>query len=249
MPKTSKVYALVMVLVLWQLLHLFTKNQVIPGPWESLARGASDGPVLLKHALYSLYRISLAVGISFLISVPLGIFCARNHYADALLTPLAYLFHPVPKVAFLPVLLVLFGLGNLSKIILLVFIIFFQMMLSVRDGIKQLPEEILQSMQAMRMPTGLMFKEVLLPASFSSALSALRIAIGISMAALFYGENIATSYGIGYYIMNSWVMADYPAMFAGIVVMSLLGGLLIWLVDGLESVLCPWKKEKQVTLQ
>ncbi len=66
------------------------------------------------------------------------------------------------------------------------------------------------------------------------------MSIGVSIATLFFSENFATTYGIGYFIMNCWVMADYVQMFAGILAMSLMGVLLFKAIDFMEKKLCPW---------
>jgi NitT/TauT family transport system permease protein len=71
-------------------------------------------------------------------------------------------------------------------------------------------------------------------------ISALRISIGISIAALFFSENFATRFGIGYFIMNCWIMADYVQMFAGILTLSIMGTVIFKIIDLLEKILCPW---------
>ena len=71
-------------------------------------------------------------------------------------------------------------------------------------------------------------------------MSALRVSIGVSIATLFFSENYATTYGIGYFIMNCWVMVDYVEMFAGILAMSLMGTFIFKAVDWAERKVCPW---------
>jgi NitT/TauT family transport system permease protein len=60
------------------------------------------------------------------------------------------------------------------------------------------------------------------------------------MAVLFFGENYATAYGIGYFIMNNWIMVNYKGMFAGIVSLSLMAAFLIYLIDIIQEKICPW---------
>jgi NitT/TauT family transport system permease protein len=195
---------------------------------------------LLLHIGVSLYRILAAVLLSVIVGLPLGIYIGWNKRADRYLSPVVYLLYPIPKVAFLPVFLVLFGLGDTSKIILIITIIFFQILLAARDGIKEITKEMIDSARSIGLGSRMLFFDLLLPAVMPKMISALRISIGIGIAALFFAENYATQYGIGYFIMNSWVMVDYVAMFAGVMALSLLGILLFRLLDLLEQILCPW---------
>ena len=229
------------VMVLWYLLNLAMRSNIIPGPYETivtlieLLKG-----VLLKHLGVSLYRITAAMVISMAIGVPLGLWMGQSKRADFVLSPVAYILYPIPKVAFLPLFLLLFGLGNSSKIILIISIIVFQILLSVRDGVKEIPQELRDSVRSLGLSRSQTYTELVFPAVLPKILSALRVSIGVSIATLFYSENFATTYGIGYFIMNCWVMADYVQMFAGILAMSIMGILLFKTVDWLEQKLCPW---------
>ncbi len=68
----------------------------------------------------------------------------------------------------------------------------------------------------------------------------MRVSVGVSIATLFFSENYATTYGIGYFIMNCWIMVDYVQMFAGIMAMSIMGILIFEVIDLMERKLCPW---------
>lgn len=235
------IYGVTIVIASWYLLHLVVRSPVVPGPWEStIAFFKLMTGDLLLHIGVSLYRILAAVLLSVIVGLPLGIYIGWNKRADRYLSPVVYLLYPIPKVAFLPVFLVLFGLGDTSKIILIITIIFFQILLAARDGIKEITKEMIDSARSIGLGSRMLFFDLLLPAVMPKMISALRISIGIGIAALFFAENYATQYGIGYFIMNSWVMVDYVAMFAGVMALSLLGILLFRLLDLLEQILCPW---------
>jgi ABC-type nitrate/sulfonate/bicarbonate transport system permease component len=68
----------------------------------------------------------------------------------------------------------------------------------------------------------------------------LRVSIGIAISALFFSENYATKYGIGYYIMNAWSMVDYKGMFAGVLALSIMSLIIFKIIDLLEKKICPW---------
>lgn len=231
----------VLVVFLWYLLHLVIDSNIVPGPWETMVKFVEliTGPLLL-HVAVSLLRITAAMVISMGIGVPLGLWMGLSKGADAVLSPVAYLLYPIPKVAFLPLFMVLFGLGNSSKIILIVSIIVFQILLAVRDGVKEIPQELFDSVASLGLDRRQTYANLVLPAVLPKILSALRVSIGVSIATLFFSENFATTYGIGYYIMNCWVMVDYVAMFAGILAMSIMGTVIFKLVDVAERKFCPW---------
>jgi len=159
------------------------------------------------------------------------------------MSPVLYLLYPLPKIAFLPIFMVLFGLGNLSKIILLWAVIIFQLLIAVRDGVQSIPLEYHIAADTLGLTRKRRFFKLYLPSALPGLFSALRISVGIGMAVLFFAENYATSYGLGYFIMNSWVMINYPMMFAGILGLGLLSYLVMISLDWLERFLCPWKAE------
>ena len=229
------------VLLLWYLLHVAVRSSILPGPYETVLAffKLMDGP-LLQHVGSSIFRIVVAMAVSMAIGVPLGLWAGISKVADCVLSPVAYILYPIPKVAFLPLFMVLFGLGNSSKIILITAVIVFQIMLTVRDGAKEIPLELRASVKSLGLSPAQTYKNLVFPAVLPKIVSAMRMSIGVSIATLFFSENFATTYGIGYFIMNCWVMADYVQMFAGILAMSIMGILLFKAVDLLEKKLCPW---------
>jgi len=85
------------------------------------------------------------------------------------------------------------------------------------------------------------YRHLVFPAVLPGILTSLRITIGTSIAVLFFAENFAVEYGIGYYIMNSWSMVNYSKMYSGIIAVSILGFFLFKLIDILENKFCSWK--------
>jgi NitT/TauT family transport system permease protein len=151
----------------------------------------------------------------------------------------------MPKIAFLPVFMLLFGLGDTSKIILMIWIIIFQMILSVRDGVDQISPSHFKVMSSFCATAGQRYRYLILPAILPQIFSGLRISIGITLASLFFAENYAAAYGIGYYILSAWSKMNYVEMFGGILAIGLMGILLFNLLDGLEYLCAPWLKGKR----
>ncbi|WP_027630527.1 ABC transporter permease [Ruminiclostridium cellobioparum] len=229
-------------LILWELLHLLLKTRTIPSPVETVDYILTVPGQLLRHCAASILRVAAAVVVSMLLGVPAGIVLGVNKTCKRLFSPLLYFIYPVPKVAFLPVFMLLFGLGNTSKIILVIFIIIFQIILSVRDGVEHIPPLYFKVMESFCAPAGRKYRYLILPAILPHIFGGLRISIGISLASLFFAENYATVYGIGYYILSAWTKMDYVQMFSGILALGLVGIVLFKLLDRLEAACVPWLK-------
>lgn len=235
------VYGLLMLLLIWTVLHFAVQSAVIPSPFETIVFFVANFiSVLTPHLAASLLRIIVAILLSLIIGLPLGILMGMTKLGDLILSPLIYLAYPIPKIAFLPVFMILFGLGDFSKIFLIFTIIVFQIAIGTRDGIKEIPKEVHLSARSLGLGFSRRMIDVILPGLLPRVLSSLRISSGIAISALFLSENYATTYGIGYYIMNNWVMVDYTAMFAGIIGLSLMGLLIFKLIDIAQRRLCPW---------
>lgn len=195
---------------------------------------------IFRHAVASLLRLVAGIGIAVVLGVPLGIVSGVSPRADRLISPVVYVLYPLPKIAFLPVFMVLFGLGDVSKIVLLVAVIFFQLVLSARDGVRGIPRELHYAAATLRLHGVARFRRLYLPSALPQVFSAVRISVGIGIAVLFLAENYATTYGMGYFIMNNWVMINYPRMFAGIVALGVQAAAVLATVDAIERRVCRW---------
>jgi ABC-type nitrate/sulfonate/bicarbonate transport system permease component len=244
--KFSKLFTfirgLLLLIVLWYIAAFALGDTLIPPPHlvVSLSFRLLLSGELFFHSLATIVRIIAGLILALITAWPIGLLISRSSHFDHFLSPLIYLLYPVPKIAFLPVFMLLFGLGDFSKIMLLYTVIVFQLTISIRDGIREIPAEFIILADTMKLSTKLRVTKLYLPASIPRILSALRISIGISMAVLFFAENYATSYGLGYFIMNGWTMINYPIMFSGILALSLTAGLLLSSIDLIQSKLCPW---------
>ncbi|MDB2105842.1 ABC transporter permease [Clostridium paraputrificum] len=236
------IYAITVVFIFWYLLHIILNSFVIPNPIDVISRLFKVGySIISTHLIASLLRLLIALLITTILGYSIGILIGVNDKLDNLISPIVYLFFPVPRIAFLPVFMILFGLGNTSKIVLIVAIAIFQIIISVRDGAKEISNELILSAKSLKLSKSQMMKHIYIPATLPRLFTAMRIALGSSMAALFFAENYATKYGIGYYIMNSWIKVDYEGMYCGIIIISLLGIVMFKIIDILQSRICKWQ--------
>jgi len=137
---------------------------------------------------------------------------------------------------------VLFGSGDGAKILLIVLVLFFQILIVVRDEAAGLRPELIHSVRSLGAGRRALFRFVYIPASIPAILTALRISVGTAIAVLFIAETYATRSGLGYYIVvRTWQALRYPEMYAGILAMGLLGLALYFGIDALERYFSRWR--------
>ena len=234
--------AVLALLLGWELLSLALGSPALPGPVEALTAFATHLPDLVGHAGLSLWRVSASMAIGALLSVPLGLAIGRSDFADSIFAPLMFLTYPVPKVVFLPVLLVIFGLGDVSKIVLIATIVFFQILLTARDAARAVPEGAVLSVRSLGARRLDIARHVVFPAALPDIFTALRISTGTAVAVLFLAESIAGTDGLGWFIMDSWGRIDYPRMFAGILAMAISGVVLYEVIEMAERMSTRWRR-------
>ena len=235
--------ALTFIILLWSCAALLLRTEALPGPVSVLVSFVKGmGGPLASHFLVSGYRILASLVLALAAAIPIGIAMGRIKRVDRLASPLLYLTYPVPKIAFLPLVLLIFGLGDSSKIFLIAFIIFFQILVTARDASREIPREHILSMRSLGANRMQKAVHLVLPAVLPSILTSLRIGIGTAIAVLFFVESFATNHGLGFFILDAWSQLDYEGMYAGIVGMGLLGVLLYEGVEVLDRTLCRWNK-------
>ncbi len=225
----------------WYVLSFFFETPILPFPhlvFSALPTSVKKG--LGEHFGVSSYRILLSLAWAMITAVPLGLYLGRRKRIDEFISPMIYLLYPIPKIVFLPLVLLLFGLGDLSKIFILFLIVFFQILVTTRDAAKGIDEEQILSVLSLGARPTQIFLHTLFPACLPKILTSLRISIGTSIAVLFFVESFATENGLGFFIMDAWSTLDYLTMYTGIMAMGVLGVLLYEGVDRIEKKYCRW---------
>jgi NitT/TauT family transport system permease protein len=236
--------AMLIFIALWQAASLLINRSFLPGPAKTAAallRLALEGK-LRRHALASLSRIIWALITSAVPAAALGLAAGRSPKLNRLISPFIYVLHPLPKAAFLPVIMLFFGLGETSKIFLVGFIIFSQILVGLRDAAKQVPGEYLDSVRSLGAGKRALFRHVIVPAVLPGFFTSLRVSLGTAIAVLFLAETFASESGLGYLIVDAWTRIAYPEMYAAIAALSFLGLLLFVITDLAERIFCPWLK-------
>jgi NitT/TauT family transport system permease protein len=243
MKRRDVLLATLGLLVIWQIAAILVNRPILPTPVVVLKvffremRG--ELPV---HFVASLWRVVAGMLLSVVTAVPAGLAIGGSKALNRIFSPVVYLLYPIPKVVFVPVVLLFLGIGDLAKIMVIFLILFFQIVVLVRDQAAGLAPQLLQSLRSLGAGRRALFRFVYLPASLPAILTALRQSVGTAVAVLYIAELFATRTGLGYYIYyEGSTLLDYPAMYAGVLAMSLLGLGLYFTVDWMEKRLCPWR--------
>ena len=234
-------------LFVWQVVSWIVDSNILPSPVPvGLAFVDQLDEGLLEHAAVSAYRVVMAIAISIAIAAPLGLILGTNDRLYALSSPIIYLSYPIPKIVLLPVVLLFLGLGDASKVTMIALILFFQILILVRDEVRTVRPELILSVRSLGANRLQLLRYVFLPASLPGLFTALRVSTGVSIAVLFFVESFGTRQGLGYYILvESWGRLAYEEMYAGVIAMALLGLGIYYTVDGLERRMTRWNREER----
>ena len=234
--------AAVVLTIIWFIVSQLVDLPIIPSP-VLVVENLAD--IFMKyiaiHSLYSLWRIGAGLLLAVAVGLPLGVVMGYFPQTDRFLAPVVYLTYPIPKIALLPILMLLFGVGELSKVFMIFLIIVFQVVVAVRDGIRAIPNETYYPLYSLGASFKDIFFEVLWPASLPKFITAIRVALATAISVLFFTETFGTQYGMGYFIMDAWLRVNYLEMYSGIVVLSLLGLILFTTIDLIERNAWHWQ--------
>lgn len=232
-----------LIYLIWYILSLILGSAILPDPISVFIQGFREivQYSFWGHVMASAFRIATGLFIAFITATPLGLLLGSSEKLDRLFSPLIYLGYPIPKIVLMPIIFVLFGLGDTGKIVLITMIIFFQLLITTRDAARKIEKEVIYSLQSLGGRRWDFYRHVVWPISLPGIFTSLRIVTGTSIAVLFFVESIGTNMGLGYYIIDAWGRADYTNMFVGIIAFSVIGIILYETFDLLERKLCKWK--------
>jgi len=229
--------------ILW---HLCAVALAMPGLPEPLTVYAGYGAAIqnkiLTHTGASMVRVCAGLGIALAIALVAGIPMGSSPAVNRLFSPLLYFSYPLPKLALLPVVMLVLGIGEASKITIIVLIIVFQLIISIRDAIRSIPAENYALLVSLKAGPLDIARHVTFPAVLPEVFSSMRISIGMALSALFFTESYGTNLGLGFYITDCWMRLDYIQMYFGLATLAFSGFFLFLLFDGAERVFCRWKR-------
>jgi len=241
-------YPLLLVLAVWEViaqaglvrpLFLPTVTQVFEQFWTLLLEGEIVAPLLM-----SLYRAFAGLALSVAVGVVIGLLMARSRFANWAFDPLVSFGFPAPKIAFVPIFILWFGIDSLSKILLVAFTCVFPMIVATHHGAMAVSRTIIWSAEAMGTSERQMLSRVIFPSSLPYIFAGIRVTLPVALIIAFTTEMIAGGGGVGALLMFAQRFFQTPTVFVYILVMLTTGFILDRLVLRLEAWLMPWLDEQ-----
>lgn len=199
-----------------------------------LLENGFQGRSLGQHVAISLYRFATAFFFCIALGVPLGLAMGMNKRVRAIIEPPIQAIRPVPKIALLPLFLIWFGIGNLSKIIVIAAPVFPIIAIASMQAVRTVSEKKIQAAQSLGASRWTIFARIVLPASLPGIFTGIRVSISIAVTMLVAAELTATSEGIAWMALTAAEFLATNVVLVAVVIMALIGFALdraFWLLE------------------
>jgi NitT/TauT family transport system permease protein len=196
---------------------------------------------LFRHLATSLGRLLLGFGLGALGGVAVGLAVGFWSLAEAVGTPLIAATFPVPKIALLPLLILWLGIGEASKVAVIMLGVFFPMAINTYTGVRHADPLLVRAAVSFGAGRLSLIRKVILPSAMPMIFAGLKLGAGTALLLLVAAEMIAANAGIGFLVLNAQNLMETTRLMVGIVLLSLLGVVSHWLLVRLERLAVPWK--------
>jgi taurine transport system permease protein len=244
----SVVTVLALVLVWWLVTRAgWIKPLFLPSPlavvaqFHDVATAGFGGATLIEHTLWSLYRVFAAFFLACLTAIPIGIAMGVNRLFRGVFDPPIEFYRPIPPLAYLPLIVIWFGIGDLAKIVLIYLAVFAPLALNARAGVRSVSIEQIHAAYSLGASRLQVIHHVILPAALPEILTGMRIGIGFGWTTLVAAEIVAARAGLGQMVWNASEFLRSDVVIMGIVVIGVLAYLFDLLMRRIEQALVPWK--------
>jgi len=240
------VISMMLFLLVWTVASLlFKSSTLLPSPWAVLEGFFSlvrDGS-LLGDIQASLQRVLVGFLIASMIGAPLGIFLAYFYIPRQILLPIITLLRPIPPIAWIPLAILWFGIGNSSSYFITAIAAFFPVFINSFAGGRAVDRHHIYAAKCLGAKQAALFTKVLLPSALPLVWAGLRIGLGQSWMAVVTSELIAAQSGLGYMIQANRLNLETSYVLVGMVVIGILGSFMNAALGYIEKYLIPWKSE------
>jgi NitT/TauT family transport system permease protein len=244
LPWISTPLLLLIIWGLWKAIIAITGVSpfVLPEPGDAigslvaLAREAETW----RHALITATEAIAGFLIAVVVGVILGVVLGRLYWLERAMRPAIVAFQVLPKVAVIPLLIIWFGFGLTSKVLIAAVLAFFPIMLNVLLGVRSVEpghRDVMRSLNASRWET---FRRLELPSTAPYVLAGMEVGIVLAVIGAIVGEYLGGSEGLGYMVVTTLNALNAPELFAVIILLAGLGSVLFFVVNGLKRILIPW---------
>jgi len=221
-------------------LFLPTPETVIQRFYESATGRAVDAP-LLENFGWSMFRVFTAFIAACVTAIPIGIAMGVSRVARGIFDPPIEFYRPLPPLAYLPLIVIWFGIEETSKVLLIYLACFAPLAMSARAGVRSVSQEQIHAAYSMGATRWQVIRHVVVPGAMPEILTAMRIAVGFGWTTLVAAEMVAATKGLGQMVLNASNFLRTDIVIMGILVIGAVAYLFDLLMRYLEHVIVPWK--------
>ncbi|OWW22854.1 taurine ABC transporter permease [Noviherbaspirillum denitrificans] len=237
-------------LLVWEILvrsgmldaRFFPAPSSIVGTFYHMTFAAQWDSSLTYHVLVSLSRALVGFLIGAIPAIILGAIMGLVPLVRAAIQPVVGAIFPIPKVAILPLLMLIFGIGEESKWAIIAVGVFFQVLIATAAGVANIDRIYLDVGTNFRAGRLAQYTTIALPGALPMIFAGLRLGWGAALLLLVTAEMVSSQSGIGFVIWRAWQLLTVEDMYVGLVVIAFIGVASFWMIDSLERKLLPWKK-------
>lgn len=237
------VFVVLIIFVEWGARSGWISPLSLPRPSDVLAtfKELWDSGLLFRHLAPSLSRLAVGAAIGASVGIGVGILIGLFSYIRAGLVPLVAAIFPIPKIALLPLFVIWFGIDEASKYALIAFGTFTPTVVATYGAVDNVDRSLIRMGQSFGLSWMSIVRKIVLPGAMPGILSGLRISLAIAIILLVAAEMLGAEYGIGAYILEAGSLYDLERLFAGVVILSLLGVTLSAVIGQIERRLLDWR--------
>ena len=217
---------------------------LLPGPGAVFSRIVTDAGLLWNHSQVTLVEILLGFGLTIVTAIPLGLLIALSALAKQIVYPPIMLMQLVPKIAVAPLFLVWLGFGLESKVLLTILMTFFPLLLASISGFMILDDRLLYLTRSMGASSWDTFRYLRFPAALPVIFSGIKSSATIAATAAIVAEFVGANKGLGYVLLRGTSTMDIELVFAVLVVLTIVGIAINYLVEFSEWLMTPWQRAK-----
>jgi ABC-type nitrate/sulfonate/bicarbonate transport system permease component/ribosomal protein S18 acetylase RimI-like enzyme len=243
-PILHKVASPLFVLLFWELMvrvglldhRFFPAPSTIAGTLAELTLSGE----LWMHVSASLQRVTLGFLIGGILGLVIGLAMGWSRLAEGIIDPLIAVFYPLPKLALLPLLLIIFGIGEASKVAIVAIAVFFTVVINAAAGVRNIEPVLIDAARNYGARGPQMFLKVVIPAALPTIFTGLRLGMGLGLVVIIAAEFVASQQGLGYLVWLSWGTLSTAKMYTGLIVIGLIGLLSTYALQWVAAFLMPW---------
>jgi len=233
------------ILAVWQMASNlgYIKPLILPPPsqvamtfWELLKSGA-----MARHVGISVLRVLEGFGIAALLGLGLGIAIGLSRTLDRMSDLIIQVVKPIPPIAWIPLAILWFGIGEESKVYIIFLGAFFPIIINTIDGIRQTDHKLVEVARILEVPRSRFVRQVVIPGAFPAIMTGLRVGLMVAWMCVVAAELIAASSGIGYLIMDARQLSQSDVVLVGMITIGVIGKVMDSLIKRLEQRLIGWK--------